>query len=204
MINLSQEKEIEQYLLSKKLSQNLAFEIKDHFIQQISTQMEETNISFPIAFRQAQQSWKHELEMIKADGFSFKKIARIEKTILQRRFWKITLYALIFSLILLISTIISPSLFMYLQILLLGIIITLVIYNIASGRMKWYNCIQLSFHPLVLKNALIGAIIFATVFAFYNDVSLVGNCLMKFFFLYAISSKIQLLYTNAKKVSVLI
>lgn len=204
MITLTQEKEIEAYLLSKKLNHKLSFEIKDHFIQQILALMEEKKSNFQDAFTDAKLSWKQELEVVKADLFSFRKIARIEKDMLQKRFRNITLYGIVSALLLSVPIFMISDAFLYFQVSLIGIMTVLVGYNLIFRTMKLYNYLQLSFHPLLLKNAIAGIILFTTIFLFYQDLMVVGSGMMKVFFLYVMAVKIQLLYFNAKNTSVLI
>lgn len=204
MITLIQEKQIYQYLLSKNLNQKLLIEIKDHFIQQISGLMEEQQSDFDEAFRNTKLSWEQELVLVKADIFSFRKITRLEKEILQKRFRNIMLFAAVFTLLLSRFILTASDLFMYTEMVLIGAMMVLLVYNIIFRKMKLYHYVQLSFHPLILKNALAGMILFASAFLFYDKLAVEGSTVMKFFFLYAITVKIQLLYYKARKISVLI
>ncbi|WP_106914427.1 hypothetical protein [Chryseobacterium aurantiacum] len=204
MMAINQEKEIERYLLSKNLNSELFIEIKDHFIEQISVQQEEKNISFQDAFQQAKMSWKKELNMVKADFLSSRKIARIEKSVIQKRFKTITFSAVAFSLLLAVFMYSNSNVFRYSQISLLSIMGVLLGYNLVFGKMRLYNYVRLSFHPLILKNAFVGIILFSVAWFWGNNVTDAGSGIMKIFFLYAIAVKIQLLYYNAKKTSVLI
>ncbi|WES95979.1 hypothetical protein P2W68_14080 [Chryseobacterium arthrosphaerae] len=204
MITILQEKEIIQYLLSKNLKKDLLPEIKDHFLQQISVLMEEKGSGFQEAFLQTKLSWSHELEMVRVDVLSFRKVARLEKEMIQKRFRNITLYSLAFSLLFAVFIFTDADAFMYLQVSLLGIMTVLLGYSFIFRRMKLYNYIQLSFHPLELRNAIAGAVLFSFLYFVCNDFTVVGKELMKVFFLYAMAAKIQLLYFNAKKTNVLI
>lgn len=201
---INQEKEIERYLLSKKLNSELFIEIKDHFIEQISVEQEEKNMSFQEAFQQAKTSWNKELKMVKADLLSSRKIARIEKSVLQKRFKTITFGAVAFSLLIALLMYNDANVFRYSQISLLGIMGVLLGYNLVFGKMRLYNYIRLGFHPLILKNAFVGIVLFSVVWFLGNDLTVVASGIMKIFFLYAMAVKIQLLYYNAKKTSVLI
>lgn len=201
---INQEKEIERYLLSKNLNSELFIEIKDHFIEQISVQQEEKNISFQEAFQQAKLSWNKELNLVKADFLSSRKIARIEKSVIQKRFKTITFSAVAFSLLLALFMYSNSNVFRYSQISLLSIMGVLLGYNLVFGKMRLYNYVRLSFHPLILKNALVGIILFSVAWFWGNNVTDAASGIMKVFFLYAIAVKIQLLYYNAKKTSVLI
>ncbi|MGH1519620.1 hypothetical protein [Chryseobacterium sp. JK1] len=204
MITLQEEKEIVRYLLSKNLNRDLFIEIKDHFTEQISILMDEESIIFEKAFTKTQQSWSRELEIVRADFFSFRKITRIEREIVQRRFRSITICALAFSLI--FSTLIfsNTDLFMYIEISLLGIMAVLLGYNFIFRKMRLYHYMQLSFHPLILKNVALGIVLFSSLYFLYDGLTPIGSGMMKAFFLYAMAAKIQLLYFKAKKTNVLI
>lgn len=204
MITLLQEREIIKFLLTKKLSHGLFLEIKDHFIQQISTLMEEQSLDFYKAFSDVKLSWKDELELVRADLFSFRKVTKIEKEILQRKFRNIIVYSVVFSLLLSVLMYLNLDMFIYSQIIMIGMMSVLVGYNFIFRRMKLYNYMQLSFHPLLIKNAIVGILLFSVIYFLYNDIKVAGSAVMKVFFLYAMAVKIQLLYYNVKKTNVLI
>ncbi|WET47643.1 hypothetical protein PYS58_13750 [Chryseobacterium indologenes] len=166
--------------------------------------MEEEKSSFDEAFHNTKMSWKQELDLVHADALSFRKITRLEKEILQKRFRNIMLYAAVFTLLLSKFILTLPGLFMYSEIVLIGAMILLLVYNMIFRQMKLYHYIQLSFHPLVLKNVIAGIVIFTSVFLFYDTLAIEGSGIMKFFFLYAMAVKIQLLYYKARKTNVLI
>ena len=63
MITNVQEDEVELYLCSRKLYSPLLYEVKDHFISQISQLMNEKSLSFQEAFLETKISWKNELEI---------------------------------------------------------------------------------------------------------------------------------------------
>lgn len=204
MITLIQEKEIQQYLLSKNLNRNLFLEIKDHFIEQISILMEEEKSNFEEAFQHTKLSWKHELTIVRADLFSFRKVTRLEKEILQKRFRNMMLYAAIFTLVLSRFIFTVSDVFMYSEIVLIGVMVLLLAYNAIFRKMRLYHYVQLSFHPLILKNAIAGIVLFTSAYLFYDNLAVEGSGIMKFFFLYAMAVKIQLLYYKARKTNVLI
>ncbi|WP_223606691.1 hypothetical protein [Chryseobacterium sp. OSA05B] len=204
MINTAQEIEIIQYLVSKKLEQKLLLEIKDHFILQISDLMEEHHESFQEAFLQTKMNWKSELEMVRADFLSARRMTRIEKDILQSRFKKMSGYALAFSLIFSGLFFIKPDLYNDAQILLLVIVSGLSVYNFMRKTMNFSEYFQISFHPLLLKNLFAGVTLIAISCFFFQDVHTALSVMIKPFFLCAAAIQIQLLYWNAKKVNVLI
>ena len=205
MITIEQEKEIGQYLSTKKLNSDLFFEIKDHFLQQISALMDEKQSNFQEAFLQTKISWSRELEMVRADALTFREVTRIEKQTIQRRFRNITLYSIAFSLLFTGIVFIDPDLFMYFQLSLFGITLVLLGYNFIFRKMRLYSYLQLSFHPLILKNAVVAMVLFTGLYFLYDSVAVVeGTQWTKFFSLYAMAAQIQLLYFNARKTNVLI
>lgn len=204
MINTIQEREIAVYLISKRLSPSLLLEIKDHFVQQTSDLMNENEMNFQEAFLQVKLNWQYELEMIKADTFSFKKITRIEKKILQTRFRNITITALISSFLLSSLLLIEADLFFYLEISFLGVTACLLAYSFIFKKMKFQDYIKLSFHPLVARNLLLYGVLFSFVYYFFNEFNFSDLVIAKFFMIYAGMTNIQLLYYNAKKINVLI
>lgn len=204
MITLENENEITRYLALKKLNKGLLLEIKDHFMLQISDLMEETGIGFQEAFLATKLNWQHELELVRADVFSFRKIARIEKEALQTRFRNIVGYAMASSLLMFMLICMIPESFIYLQMTSLVIYGLLLGYNFIFRKMRLYDYLQLSFHPLILRNALLGAVIFGVAWMFFNELTAESLPITKLFFLYAMSTKIQLLYKSAKRVNVLV
>ncbi|NML68443.1 hypothetical protein HHL23_01310 [Chryseobacterium sp. RP-3-3] len=204
MINTAQEIEIIQYLLSKKLDQKLLLEIKDHFMLQITNLMGENNLGFQEAFLQAKTNWKYELELVKADFLSARKVSRIEKDILQNRFRKMTGYALLSSVCFLILLYIKPDLYNEVQMVAFAVILGLSGYNFIFRKMKLYHYTQISFHPLLLKNLFVGLVVIGCTSFFFQDFKVILSVMIKPFFLFATAVQIQLLYWNAKKVNVLI
>ncbi len=210
MITIIEENEIVRYLTSRKLSYGLLLEIKDHFMLQISDLMEERNIGFQEAFLITKTNWQHELEMVRADRFSFRKIARIEKTAVQSRFRNIAVTAVISSLVLSVLLYFSPDAFIYLQMTLWVITTGLLVYNFIWRKMNLYSYLQFSFHPLVLRNTVIGAAIsigacfFFKEFPLYNAQDLLNTEMMRIFFIYVMMTNIQLLYNSARRINVLV
>ncbi|MFN1217002.1 hypothetical protein ACKW6Q_08455 [Chryseobacterium kwangjuense] len=204
MISTLQENEIVQYLVSKKLDQKLMAEIKDHFMLQIMDLMEEDNISFQDAFLQTKMNWKYELEMVKADILSAVMISRIEKNILQDRFRKMMGYAVMASILVSVLLYIRQDLFMDTQMAVLGIICILSGYNFIFRKMNLFHYTQISFHPLMLKNLLAGAILIAVSSIFFENFREAFSVIIKPFFLYSAAIQIQLLYWKARKVNVLL
>lgn len=205
MITKDQEYQIVSFLDSKRLYPQLHLEVKDHFISQISHLMENESLSFQEAFLVTKISWKNELEMVRADFFSFKKIAKIERTVLQDKFRKMTVFSFIFSLAAFVLMMVDADIFVTLQILLLLSWIVLLGYSFLTKKMKFSNYMMLSFHPLLIRNILFGiALIFiAGTFKYdYNEIidSQISNLLI----VYCVTVELQLVYFNSKKINVLI
>lgn len=205
MITKDQEYQIVSFLDSKRLYPQLHLEVKDHFISQISHLMENEFLSFQEAFLATKISWKNELEMVRADFFSFKKIAKIERTVLQDKFRKMTVFSFIFSLAAFVLMMVDADIFVTLQILLLLSWIVLLGYSFLTKKMKFSNYMMLSFHPLLIRNILFGiALIFiAGTFKYdYNEIidSQISNLLI----VYCVTVELQLVYFNSKKINVLI
>lgn len=205
MITQDQELQVEAYLRSRKLYHDLYIEIKDHFLSQISDRMAAHNIGFQEAFLKTKSDWTKELEMVRADFFSFKKIARIEKQVLQKTFRKIIFSSLICSLILTGLFFINEEVFVVLQIILLGGWISLLGYGFITKRIVFSNYIALSFHPLIIRNMLLSAVYFFLIkFLTVDVITLKDMDLNRFFFLYAMIVQLQIIYFKTKKINVLI
>jgi len=201
-----QEHEIKAFLTKKRLSPVIFNEIYDHFVLQISELMLNGNMSFQEAFLKTKVHWQYELEMVNADIFSFRRISRIEKNVLQARFRNITISSILFALIwiLLFTFLISSEFYIYLQLGLSGVVYCLYFYNFAFKKMKFIDIIELSFHPLILRNFILGVVLFLGVDYFTQDMNFLQIGINNVFLVYAITVHIQLLYFRSKKVNVLI
>lgn len=205
MITKAQEHQIDLYLSSRKLYPQLHNEVKDHFISQISHLMNEKSLGFQEAFLETKVSWKKELEMVKADIFSFKKIARIEKVVLQQQFRKMNIISALFAAGAFLLVMIKSDLFTIVQIsLLLGWMVMLG-YSFISGKMKFSNYMMLSFHPLLIRNILLGAVLIFISGALKYDYREIADLqISKLFMVYCVTVQLQLMYFNSKKINVLV
>lgn len=70
MISDIEEKEIRDYLLSKKLPLDLLLEVNDHFISQINSLEREKDLQFPEAFKEVKENWRNDLTLSWKCGFS--------------------------------------------------------------------------------------------------------------------------------------
>lgn len=204
MISLEQEMQITAYLNSKKLSPQILDEVKDHFMMQIVGLMENENIGFQEAFLAARISWQKELEMVKADFFSFRKIARIEKELLQRRFNKITLMSLLVSLISACIYVVADEVYYYFQIFALVAFASIVLFGIFSGKIKFTDYQLTSFHPLIVRNLILGMIIFPAGCYFSGEYEFWNPVCNQLVIFYSVTIQIQLLYFRIKKINVLV
>ncbi len=205
MITKAQEHQIDLYLSSRKLYPQLHNEVKDHFISQISHLMNEKSPGFQEAFLETKVSWKEELEMVKADIFSFKKIARIEKVVLQQQFRKMNIVSVLFSVGAFLLLMIKSDLFTILQMSLLLCWMVLLGYSFVTLKMKFSNYMMLSFHPLLIRNILLGAVlIFITGALKYDYCEIADLQISKLFMVYCVTVQLQLMYFNSKKINVLI
>ncbi len=205
MISLEQEKQITAYLNSKKLSPQILDEIKDHFVMQIGSLMENGDLGFQEAFLMARISWKRELEMVRADLLSFKKIARIEKQVVQMRFRKITLFSMVFSGAGFLLLQVNSDLFMNLQILLFIVWIAMLLYNAIRKGFRVSNYASMNFHPLLVRIMLVGLAVFYIGYgmtAYHWEI--LDLQITTLFCMYALAVQLQLLYFSSKKINVLV
>ncbi len=203
MISIIQQQEIKSFLQKRNLSPVISNEIYDHFIVQISELMK-NNLSFQEAFLKTKLDWQFELEMVKADLFSFKKIARIEKTVLQSRFRNIIISSTIFAVLGFVMLFFLSDYFYLLQIIMLVVLVSLLFYNFVFKKMKFREYYNLSFHPLILQNILLGLVLFLGVGYLTQSINFWDEEINKVFSVYAIAVQIQLLYFRTKKVNVLL
>ncbi|PTT77457.1 hypothetical protein [Chryseobacterium sp. HMWF035] len=100
MITFFQEREIEKYLLKKKISGKLLNEIKDHMISGILDIQNDENLAFEEAFERMKMSWSKDMVMVRKNIFSGQKITRlayeIDKASNKNLFLKSLLFALAF------------------------------------------------------------------------------------------------------------
>jgi hypothetical protein len=56
----------------------------------------------------------------------------------------------------------------YFQLSLFGITLVLLGYNFIFRKMRLYSYLQLSFHPLILKNAVVAMVLFTGLYFLYD------------------------------------
>lgn len=206
-MTLAEKNEIEHYLKKKKLSYPLYKEILDHFIIDIQSDMDGGE-GFQHAFLKAKMKWEPELRMVTPDPLSLKKIPTIEARILGSRFRKIitnSFAAALFTVLLMIIDAAAASAFS----VVLGIVLAVsVLVTVAGGRLKLFDYLRLSFHPLILR-----VIIFTVLLAFtapvFGDFLSSGRVDAISALQFAAGSfnlavQIQLLHLHQKKLNVLI
>jgi hypothetical protein len=204
MISSDQENQITAYLLSRKLSPQILTEVKDHLMMQIVSLMENDEVSFQEAFLAARISWQKELEMVKADFFSFRKIARIEKGLLQKRFDTITFKALVVSLIAAGIYAFSGETYYYFQIFALLAFVAIVLFGIFSGKIRFIEYQRISFHPLIIRNIILGILVFPIGCYFSGEFEFWKPVCNQLVLFYSLTIQLQLLYFRTKKINVLV
>lgn len=205
MITQDHELQIETYLQSKKLYHELHLEIKDHFMSQISDEMANHDIGFQEAFLKTKSDWGKELEM-RADLFSFKKIARIEKQVLKKRFRKIIFSSAAWTLLFIAFFFMSAEISTVLQLVLMGSWISLLGYSFLTKKITFSHYVAICFHPLVIRNILLSvALVFLVGFIpvdFFTALTDVE--INRFFLVYATLVQLQILYFKVKRINVLV
>ncbi len=77
MITFFQEREIEKYLMEKKISGKLLTEIKDHMISQIADIQSNKSLNFEESFEITKADWNRDLVLVRKNIFSRQKITKI-------------------------------------------------------------------------------------------------------------------------------
>lgn len=196
--------EIEKYLKSKNLSSNVFAEVYDHFVMQISELINKQKISFQEAFLQTKVNWQSELEMVKADLFSFKKIAKIEKGILQDRFRKMMMISFVFSVIVGTLFYCNENIYLCVQGVLIIIHLFFLMYHFIFRKMRFSEYRKMSFHPLLLRNLLLMLIILSVNTMFFTTENLWNFPFNHMAVTFSVMLQIQLLYFRVKKINVLL
>ncbi len=196
--------EIEKYLKSKNLSSAVFAEVYDHFVMQISELVNKQEISFTEAFLQTKVNWQSELEMVKADLLSFKKIAKIEKGILQDRFRKMMMISFVFSVIVGTLFYCYENIYLCVQGVLIIIHLFFLMYHVIFKKMRFSEYRKMSFHPLLLRNLLLMLIILSVNTMFFTTENLWNFPFNHMAVTFSVMLQIQLLYFRAKKINVLL
>ena len=142
--------------------------------------------------------------MVKADILSFKKIARIERNLLQKRFNTMMVKSLLLSLVFAILYVISDDTFFYFQIFSLIAFVIIVLFGIISKKINFREYQRMSLHPLILRNIILGIILFPLGCYFSGNFQFWEPALNQLIIFYSLTIQIQLLYFKTKKVNVLI
>jgi hypothetical protein len=197
--------EIEKYLKGKNLSSAVFAEVYDHFVMQISELINKKDISFTEAFLQTKFNWQSELEMVKADLFSFKRIAKIEKGILQDRFKKMMMIAFLSSVIMGTVFYFNENVYLCFQGALIAMHLLFLMYHFVFRKMSFSEYQKMIFHPLLLRNLLLMLIILPlTNIIFSTTKNLWEFPLNHMFITFSVVLQIQLFYFRAKKINVLL
>lgn len=197
--------EIEKYLKSKNLGAAVFVEVYDHFVMQISSLMNKKEVSFPEAFIQTKINWQSELEMVKADVFSFKRIAKIEKSILQHRFRKIMTIAFVFSVVLGTVFYFNEITYLFVQGTLIVAHLMFMLYHFIFKKMSFKEYQKMSFHPLLLRYFTFVLIALPLANMIFSTTENLWNFPLNHMAItFSVMLQIQLLYFKIKKVNVLL
>lgn len=196
--------EIEKYLKSKNLSSSVFAEVYDHFVMHISELVNKQELSFTEAFLQTKFNWQNELEMVKADLFSFKRIAKIEKSILQDRFRKMMMISFVFSVIAGTLFYCNENIYLCVQGVLIIIHLFFLMYHFIFKKMRFSEYRKMSFHPLLLRNLLLMLIILSVNTMFFTTENLWNFPFNHMAVTFSVVLQIQLLYFRVKKINVLL
>ncbi|MFL9834851.1 hypothetical protein [Chryseobacterium terrae] len=196
--------EIEKYLKTKNLSSAVFAEVYDHFVMQISDLMNQNKISFQEAFLQTKINWQSELKMVKADLFSFKKIAKIEKGILQDKFSKMTVISFVSSLFIGALLYFNEDVYLVVQGVLITIHLLFLMYHFIFKKMSFSEYQKMSFHPLLLRNLLLMLIVISVNTLFFTTENLWNFPLNHMIVTFSVVLQIQLLYFRTKKINILL
>lgn len=79
MISSTEQTQIHDYLIYKKLPIDILLEVQDHFENQIESLERENNISFQEAFLLSKMSWEKDFKLVRKSFFSFSHVPRIVK-----------------------------------------------------------------------------------------------------------------------------
>ncbi|WP_209389202.1 hypothetical protein [Chryseobacterium sp. RR2-3-20] len=195
--------EVQNYLKKRIVSRIILIEVYDHFIMQISDLMK-NGIGFQQAFTQVKIKWEHELEMVPLSLFSFKKISRIEKKSLGSKYRKITTNSILITLLAAILNYINPDFLVVMVMILAGLCFLVLLYNFLFKKMSIKEYMQLSYHPLIVRNMLLGVLVFSIVYfvsknRFFWEVSY-----NQIFLVFAVCVQVQLLFMRTQKLNIAI
>lgn len=195
--------EVQNYLKKRIVSRIILIEVYDHFIMQISDLMK-NGIGFQQAFTQVKIKWEHELEMVPLSLFSFRKISRIEKKSLGSKYRKITTNSILITILAAILNYINPDFLVVMVMILAGLCFLVLLYNFLFKKMSIKEYMQLSYHPLIVRNMLLGVLVFSIVYfvsknRFFWEVSY-----NQIFLVFAVCVQIQLLFMRIQKLNIAI
>lgn len=198
-------KQIEHYLKSKNLSSAIFTEVYDHFVMQISDFMLKKEVGFQEAFVHTTINWQSELKMVRADIFSFRRIAKIEKNLLQMRFRKMMLFAFLFCLLSGMIFYLNEDIYLVIQGCFIILHLFLLLYSFIFGKLSFSDYQRISFHPLLLRSLLLILIIVPLLnIAFKTHDNIWEFPLNHMALTFSVVLQTQLLYYRINKVNILL
>lgn len=195
--------EVQNYLKKRIVNHTILIEVYDHFIMQISDLMK-NGIGFQQAFIQVKIKWEHELEMVPLSLFSFRKISRIEKKSLDSKYRKITTNSILITLLAAILNYINPDFLVVMVIILAGLCFLVLLYNFLFKKMSIKEYMQLSYHPLIVRNMLFGVLVFSIVYFVSKNRFFWESSYNQLFLIFAVCTQIQLLFMRTQKLNIAI
>ncbi|WP_312088874.1 hypothetical protein [Chryseobacterium sp.] len=195
--------EIQNYLKKRIVNHTILIEVYDHFIMQISDLMK-NGIGFQQAFTQVKIKWEHELEMVPLSLFSFRKISRIEKKSLGSKYRKITANSILITLLAAILNYINPDFLVVMVMILAGLCFLVLLYNFLLKKMSIKEYMQLSYHPLIVRNVLFGVLVFSIVYFVSKNRFFWESSYNQLFLVFAVCVQIQLLFMRIQKLNIAI
>lgn len=195
--------EVQNYLKKRIVSRIILIEAYDHFIMQISDLMK-NGIGFQQAFTQVKIKWEHELEMVQLSLFSFRKISRIEKKSLGSKYRKITTNSILITLLAAILNYINPDFLVVMVMILAGLCFLVLLYNFLFKKMSIREYMQLSYHPLIVRNVLFGVLVFSIVYFVSKNRFFWESSYNQLFLVFAVCVQIQLLFMRTQKLNIAI
>lgn len=73
--------EIEKYLKTKNLSQDIFLEVFDHFVAQVTDLIKSNHMQFQAAFLEVKKKWQNEFVPVKKSIFSLKRVPKIVRSL---------------------------------------------------------------------------------------------------------------------------
>ncbi|TXF77193.1 hypothetical protein [Chryseobacterium sp.] len=201
------ELEIRKYLLTKKLSKSLFCEILDHFVSEVTEKMQKGAV-FQDAFLRSKLKWHGELQMVRTDILSFKKVARIEAEIIGSRFRSLIRLSGLAAMVSILFMMIYQPFQVFISVAMLTVFVGLALFLLIEKKLKLSHFIHLNFHPLILRNIIVSILLlfFSGLIAeiLFTSQRNLKSIIQAGVLVYNLAIQIQLLYLHQKKINALL